>query len=94
MTVVSAGWVAAWGGLRVSLAGLLLLVAGAVLLSLQTAFWGLTLALVVAGAGWGIATIGASAWLHQGAQPSPTQLALPDMVLFLAAIAGAASLGF
>jgi F0F1-type ATP synthase membrane subunit c/vacuolar-type H+-ATPase subunit K len=55
---------------------------------------GLSVALVVAGAGWGIATIGASAWLHQGAQPSPTQLALHDMVLFLAAIAGAASLGF
>ena len=87
-------WVAAWGGLRVSLAGLLLLVAGAVLLSLQTAFSGLTLALVVAGAGWGIATIGASAWLHQGAQPSPMQLALHDMLLFVSAIAGAATLGF
>ena len=87
-------WVAAWGGLWVSLSGLGLLLAGAMLLGLQATFVGLSVALVVAGAGWGIATIGASAWLHQGAQPSPTQLALHDMVLFLAAIAGAASLGF
>ena len=87
-------WVASWGGLLVSLSGLLLLLVGVVLLTMQTAFLGLSLALVVAGAGWGIATIGASAWLHQGAQPTTTQLALHDMFLFLAAIAGAASLGF
>lgn len=87
-------WVAAWGGLRVALSGVVLLLAGAGLLFLQTAFLGLSLALVVAGAGWGIATIGASAWMHQSAQPSPTMLALHDMSLFLAAISGAASLGF
>lgn len=87
-------WVAAWGGLNVSLSGLVLLGLGAAMVMQQTGFWGLSAALVVAGAGWGIATIGATAWLNTEGQPTPAMLALHDMALFAAAMLGAASLGF
>jgi MFS family permease len=87
-------WVAAWGGLAVSLTGVVLLGLGGFLLMQQSQWLGLTAALVMAGAGWGIATIGATAWLNQRLQPTPLMLAGHDMMLFLAAMLGAASLAY
>jgi hypothetical protein len=47
----------------------------------------------LAGFGWGMATIGATAALHRAGRPSPTALALHDVALFLAAMLGAAIFG-
>ena len=82
-------WLSAWGGFKVGLGGLVLLGFGALLVSLQREPAGFGLALSIAGAGWGIATIGATEWLHRKGNPSPMALAIHDGLLFIAAIIGA-----
>jgi hypothetical protein len=82
-------WLSAWGGFKVGLGGLVLLGFGALLVSLQREPAGFGLALSIAGAGWGIATIGATEWLHRKGNPSPMALAIHDGLLFIAAITGA-----
>lgn len=53
----------------------------------------LATALVLVGAGWSVATVGCTGWLHQVAKPGRLALALHDGALFSAAIAGAALAG-
>ncbi|MEW6121686.1 MAG: hypothetical protein AB1698_03675, partial [Pseudomonadota bacterium] len=50
---------------------------------------GVALALVLSGAGWSAATVGATAWLREGGAQGRLGLALHDGALFLAALAGA-----
>ena len=76
---------------RLALLGLVAL-GGSVLL-FQTSATGFSLAMLVAGFGWGTATIGAMAMLHRDARPSPLWLALHDASLFVAALLGALTLG-
>ncbi len=53
----------------------------------------LAAALVLVGAGWSVATVGCTGWLHQVAKPGRLALALHDGALFTAAIIGAALAG-
>ena len=87
-------WVLRWGGLAVGLVGVALLGAAALALPFQVSAGGLIGLLAMAGMGWGIATIGASAWLHQAHRPTPLMLAGHDLILFLSAIAGVWTLRF
>ncbi|MEP9375128.1 hypothetical protein ABLE91_00335 [Aquabacter sp. CN5-332] len=48
----------------------------------------LAVALILGGAGWALATLGATAWLHRAGPPSRLALALHDGGLFCAAILG------
>lgn len=50
---------------------------------------GVAVALVLSGAGWSAATVGATAWLREGGAQGRLGLALHDGALFLAALAGA-----
>ena len=86
-------WVAISGGVKVGLAGLGLVALGGSVLLFQTSATGFSLAMLVAGFGWGTATIGAMAMLHRDARPSPLWLALHDASLFVAALLGALTLG-
>ncbi len=81
------------GALHSALFGLILLVLGAFSLQFQGDIAGFSLALAVAGFGWGVATIGATAMIHRAGRPSMRALALHDISLFLAAMAGAALFG-
>ncbi|WP_029003419.1 hypothetical protein [Azorhizobium doebereinerae] len=53
----------------------------------------LAAALILVGAGWSVATVGCTGWLHQAARPGRLGLALHDGALFSAAIVGAALAG-
>ena len=86
-------WVAKSGGVKVGLAGLGLVALGGGVLLFQTSSIGFSLAMMVAGFGWGTATIGAMAMLHRDSRPSPLWLALHDGSLFVAALLGALTLG-
>ena len=86
--------IAVWGGLVVSLVGLTLLVVAAFLLPQQNSAWPMALIMMLAGTGWGVATIGSTAWLHQAGRPSALMLACHDLLLFLGAMAGVATLRF
>jgi len=46
-------------------------------------------AMILAGAGWSLAMLGATIAIHQGGRPSTRDLALHDAALFAAAVAGA-----
>ena len=86
--------IASWGGGLVGLAGVGLLVLAACLLPRMDQALPLALVMMGAGAGWGLATIGATAWLHQSGRPAPLLLALHDLLLFLGAMAGVWTLRF
>jgi len=86
--------VAAVGGARLSLIGLVITGIGAVLLLTQSALWGVSLALILAGCGWSLTTLGSTVWLHASGVPSRAVLAAHDSCLFAAAIAGALFTGF
>ena len=86
--------IAAWGGVAVGGCGLLALGAAAFFLPHQNSAWSMGLTMGLAGSGWGIATIGATAWLHQSGRPSALMLASHDLLLFLGAMAGVASIRF
>ncbi|GGF81038.1 MFS transporter [Azorhizobium oxalatiphilum] len=73
--------------------GGLALVLAAIPLQFSTDPRFLAAALMLVGAGWSIATIGATGWLHQTARPGRLALALHDGALFSAAIVGAALAG-
>jgi MFS family permease len=82
-----------FGGTITSLIGLLLLVSGGVSVLFQSTALGFTLCLALAGYGWGMATIGATATLHKAGQPSAIMLALHDVILFFAALVGVGLFG-
>ena len=84
--------IAVWGGACVGFAGLVLLVFAAFLLPQQSSAWPMAMVMLLAGTGWGIATIGATAWLHQSGRPTALMLACHDLLLFLGAMAGVATL--
>ncbi|MGR7995687.1 MULTISPECIES: MFS transporter [unclassified Xanthobacter] len=71
----------------------LALVAAAVPLQWQDTPATITAALIAVGAGWSVATVGATAWIYRAGRPSRLALALHDGVLFTCAILGAASGG-
>lgn len=72
------------------LAGLgLALVAIAFPLDLMGSATGITVALLLVGAGWSVATVGATSAIYKAGVPSRLALALHDGMLFLAAIIGA-----
>lgn len=68
--------------------GLALVLAGAVLARLGTAET-ITAALILVGAGWSVATVGATGAIYKAGPPRRIALALHDGLLFLAAILGA-----
>lgn len=72
----------------VAVAGALVVALGVPLQRLGTPE-AITAALVCVGAGWSIATVGATAWIHRSGPPGRLALALHDGGLFLAAICGA-----
>lgn len=72
----------------VALAGVALVGLGVALQSLGTAGT-ITAALVCVGAGWSLATVGATAWIYRAGPPGRLALALHDGGLFLFAICGA-----
>ncbi|WP_395698560.1 hypothetical protein [Methylocella sp.] len=72
-------------------AGLVLLALAVAALPAQASAAGFDLALIVGGAGWALATLGATQWLHRGAGVSRALLALHDCALFCAAVLGALS---
>jgi MFS family permease len=82
------------GGARLCLIGLVIAGIGATLAFTQTALWGFSLALIAAGCGWSLATLGATVWLHARGHPSRAVLATHDFCLFSAAIGGALVTGF
>jgi MFS family permease len=86
-------WVSASGGLKVGLIGLGLVALGGVGLLFQTSTIGFSLSMIIAGFGWGTATIGAMAALHARGQPTLTALACHDTALFVSALLGAWMLG-
>ncbi len=49
----------------------------------------ITAALIIVGAGWSVATVGATGWIYRAGLPSRTALALHDGSLFFFAIIGA-----
>jgi MFS family permease len=86
--------IARLGGAVVGATGLSFLgMAGWVLPQVSSA-WPMGLTLVLAGTGWGLATIGATAWLHAAGRPSALLLACHDLMLFLGAMAGVWTLAF
>jgi MFS family permease len=84
--------IALWGGVAVGLTGLLLLLGASILLPQQSAAWPMAFTMMLAGTGWGTATIGATAWLHQSGRPTAMMLACHDLFLFLGAMSGVATL--
>jgi MFS family permease len=82
------------GGVRLCLVGLVITGVGAALVFTRATLLGFSLALIVAGCGWSLATLGATIWLHKGAAPSRGVLAGHDFCLFAAAIGGALFSGF
>lgn len=56
--------------------------------------WALTAALLVVGAGWSVATVGATSAIYKAGIPSRLALALHDGALFVAAIVGAGAGAF
>jgi len=86
-------WVSASGGLKVGLIGLGFLALGSAGLLFQTSTIGFSLVMIVAGFGWGTATIGAMAALHAKGRPTMMALACHDTALFTAALLGAWMLG-
>jgi hypothetical protein len=83
-----------FGGAGVGLAGFAILAMAAWALPQQSAALPIGMVMVLAGCGWGIATIGATAWLHQTGRPSALVLALHDLMLFFGAMAGVWTLRF
>lgn len=81
------------GGAIVALEGLALLAIGALGVLNQNTVTGFSLALALAGFGWGTATIGAMATIHRTGPVPPHWLALHDTLLFLAALCGALVFG-
>lgn len=81
------------GALNTAFLGVVLLGFGAMLLQFQGNLAGFSLSLAIAGFGWGTATIGSTAMMHRAGRPSVHALALHDISLFLAAMAGAALFG-
>ena len=81
------------GALRTSLVGLALLCGGGLSLITQTTLIGFTISMSIAGYGWGMATIGATAAIHRAGHPSASSLAAHDVILFLGALTGAALFG-
>lgn len=81
------------GGTITSLIGLFLLTLGGIGVLFQNEVVGFTLCLTVAGYGWGMATIGATAMLHKAGQPSAVMLASHDVILFIAALTGVVIFG-
>lgn len=73
--------------------GGLALVAAAIPLMLSGETLVLTVALVMVGAGWSVATVGCTGWLYGNRPPSRLALALHDGALFAAAILGALASG-
>lgn len=51
-------------------------------------------ALLIGGAGWAVATLGATGWLHRDGRPSRLALALHDGALFCLAMLGAQMMAF
>ena len=86
-------WIAHSGGIRVGLWGLVLISVGGTALVWQATGAGFSLALMVAGFGWGTATLGAMAYIHQDGRPSSLWLAAHDVSLFVAALLGALAFG-
>ena len=82
-----------YGGTMTSLLGLALLMLGVSNVVYQNSGLGFTLYLALAGYGWGMATIGATAALYKEGQPSALMLASHDMMLFFAALIGVALFG-
>ena len=76
-----------------ALFGLALLVIGGISVSFQNTTLGFTLCLTLAGYGWGMATIGATATLHRDGHPSAFILASHDVILFIAALLGVSIFG-
>ncbi|MGE4371482.1 MAG: hypothetical protein AB7E29_01070 [Xanthobacter sp.] len=70
--------------------GGLVLVAAAVPLQYEGAPETITVALILVGAGWSVATVGATGWIYRAGPPSRLALALHDGTLFSFAIVGAA----
>ena len=86
-------WIAHSGGIRVGFWGLALILVGGTSLFWQDNSVGFSLALMIAGFGWGTATLGAMASLHHDGRPSSLWLAAHDVSLFLAALLGALAFG-
>jgi MFS family permease len=86
-------WIAYSGGIRVGGWGLALIMAGGCAMFWQVSSAGFSLALMIAGFGWGTATLGAMAYIHRDGRPSSLWLALHDVTLFLAALLGALVFG-
>ncbi|UDQ89872.1 hypothetical protein LJE71_02255, partial [Xanthobacter autotrophicus] len=74
--------------LAIALTGVVLVAIGVPLQRLATPE-SITAALICVGAGWSVATVGATAWIYQSGQPSRLALALHDGGLFALAICGA-----
>jgi len=72
----------------IAVAGALIVAIGVPLQRLGTPE-AITAALICVGAGWSIATVGATGWIYRAGQPSRLALALHDGGLFLGAICGA-----
>jgi MFS family permease len=77
------------GGVGLCLIGVTLISFAAGLMLLQGSVLGFTVALIGAGCGWSLATLGSTVWLHNRGVPSRACLALHDFCLFAAAISGA-----
>jgi hypothetical protein len=91
--VLAAPAVERLGGLTIALAGASLILLGAGLLAKASVLALFTLALVLAGSGWSLTMLGATALLYAQGTPSRLLLAFHDFCLFAAAIAGALLVG-
>jgi MFS family permease len=82
-------WIARSGGSAVAAWGLAFNLLGALAVYEQQSAAGFSLALTLAGFGWGTATLGAMALIHRDGNPPSAWLALHDAILFVAALLGA-----
>jgi hypothetical protein len=90
---LAAPYVERVGGLNLALAGAGLILLGAGLLAKASVLAFFTLALILAGSGWSLTMLGATAMLHAHGTPPRLFLAGHDFCLFGAAIAGALLVG-
>jgi MFS family permease len=90
---LAAPYVERCGGLNLALAGAGLILIAAGLLAQASAPAGFTLALILAGCGWSLTMLGATALLHALGTPPRLFLAGHDFCLFVAAMGGALMVG-
>ncbi|MFK8253690.1 hypothetical protein [Ancylobacter terrae] len=85
-----AGRIAGWiGAPALAVAGLALAAGASLAVHAGGSAAGTIAAFLAVGAGWPLATVGATAWLHRAGTPSRLQLAAHDVALLIGAVGGA-----